>query len=193
MKTSRASWQLKVCHFPPLLRPSSPPLSFGAARRCLRRFGVRENETEAAKNVAEGRREGMTSGKVKKKGRERAGEQEPTQPTEIIGCACALINLYTLAEQLRAHHRRPTFFPLPFFLPLLDTCVCFAMIARTHAHMPRFSLSGLNRAHGRNVLVFENVPDFRVFPLDTRASIDERVIVIFRRKGEKNWSFWNER
>lgn len=56
-----------------------------------------------------------------------------TQRAEIIGCACALINLYTLPGC--EYHQSSSFLPRDASVHSLvdDTCVCFAMIGHTRA------------------------------------------------------------
>lgn len=64
---------------------------------------------------------------------QRASEREvETQRAEIIGCACALINLYTLPGC--EYHQSSSFLPAMHRYTLVDdTCVCFTMIGHTRA------------------------------------------------------------
>lgn len=66
---------------------------------------------------------------------------EGTQRAEIIGCACALINLYTPPG--REYHQSSSFLPardasVYIYCALCggrDTCVCFAVIGQ-HTSRP---------------------------------------------------------
>lgn len=64
---------------------------------------------------------------------QRASERDvETQRAEIIGCACALINLYTLPGC--EYHQSSSFLPAMHRYTLVDdTCVCFTMIGHTRA------------------------------------------------------------
>ena len=168
MKTSRASWQLKVCHFS-LLRPSFSFLpsflpfflSFslrsaaGGAPLCLRRFGVRGNETEGSEERGGGAKRGDDWRKSK--------GGEGTRPTEIIGCACALINLYTFAGAATSHHHH-LFLSSFLYIRTLGVCtntrVCFAMIG----------------AHARPAILFvgrgRREREFRVGTLSRRTTFE---------------------
>lgn len=161
MKTSRASWQLKVCHFSLLLRTFTlPPASLA---RCLSRtpctrlfvrpfratssalFVFPPRHTAGGPILARGRSAKCSVAKTDKdqanreddgeKGRDyqRASERDvETQRAEIIGCACALINLYTLPGC--EYHQSSSFLPAMHRYTLVDdTCVCFTMIGHTRA------------------------------------------------------------
>lgn len=159
MKTSRASWQLKVCHFCLLLRtftlPSLHramsfshslhfvlPLSLSCDLYFLRLspsfaaggpiFGERETRNAPSREVEQGCREVQCQkGKGRFLARKREREVE-TQRVEIIGCACALINLYTLPGC--EYHQSSSFLPAMRRYTLVDdTCVCFTMIGHTPA------------------------------------------------------------
>lgn len=63
--------------------------------------------------------------------REREREVE-TQRVEIIGCACALINLYTSSGC--KYYQSSSFLPvMRLYIFADDMCVCFTMIGHTRA------------------------------------------------------------
>jgi len=75
----------------------------------------------------------MDKDQANREGYQRASERDvETQRAEIIGCACALINLYTPPGC--EYHQSSSFLPAMHRYTLVDdTCVCFTMIGHTRA------------------------------------------------------------